>query len=94
MSAAYRLLDDAGLFSVIIPNDFFKQLESEAHLAGFFLSRVYGVRTITGKPIKRYLIELRKHPDKELVKNEVLINISPNVRSDWYRELTMDFYIK
>lgn len=94
MSAAYRLLDDAGLFSVIIPNDSFQQLESEAHLAGFFLSRVYGVRTITGKPVKRYMIELRKHPDKELVKNDVLIEDSPNNRSDWYRELTKDFYIK
>ena len=56
MSAAWRLLSEEGLFSVIIPNDFFQQLESEAHLAGFFLTRVFGVRTIEGKPIKRYLI--------------------------------------
>ena len=94
MSAAWRLLSEEGLFSVIIPNDFFQQLEGEAHLAGFFLTRVYGVRTIEGKPIKRYLIELRKHPQKELIKKEVLIEDSPNVRSAWYRELTKDFYIK
>ena len=94
MSAVWRLLSEEGLFSVIIPNDFFQQLEGEAHLAGFFLTRVYGVRTIEGKPIKRYLIELRKHPQKELIKKEVLIEDSPNVRSAWYRELTKDFYIK
>ena len=94
MSAAWHLLNEDGLFSVIIPNDFFQQLESEAHLAGFFLTRVYSVRTIEGKPIKRYLIELRKHPQKELIKKEVLIDDSPNMRSVWYRELTKDFYIK
>ena len=94
MVAAWRLLRDEGLFSVIIPNDFFQQLESEAHLAGFFLTRVFGVRTIERKPIKRYLIELRKHPHIELIKKEVLIEDSPNVRSEWYREMTKDFYIK
>ena len=94
MSAVWRLLSEEGLFSVIIPNDFFQQLEGEAHLAGFFLTRVYGVRTIEGKPIKRYLIELRKHPQRELIKKEVLIEDSPNVRSAWYRDLTKDFYLK
>jgi len=94
MAVAWRLLSDDGLFSVIIPNDYFQQLESEAHLAGFFLTRVYGVRTIAGKSIKRYLIELRKHPDKEFVKKDVTLEDLPNVRSKWYRELTKDFYIK
>ena len=94
MAAAWRLLADEGLFSVIIPNDYFQQMESEAHLAGFFLTRIYGIRTVERKPIKRYLIELRKHPQKELVKKEVVIEDAPNVRSEWYRELTKDFYIK
>jgi tRNA1Val (adenine37-N6)-methyltransferase len=94
MAAAWRLLNEEGLFSVIIPNDFFRQLESEAHLAGFFLTRVFGVRTIEGKHIKRYLIELRKNPQTEMIKKEVLIDDAPNVRSEWYRELTKDFYIK
>ena len=94
MAAAWRLLADEGLLSVIIPNDYFQQMESEAHLAGFFLTRVYGIRTVERKPIKRYLIELRKHPQKELVKKEVVIEDAPNVRSEWYRELTKEFYIK
>ena len=94
MAAAWRLLRDEGVFSLIIPNDFFQQLESEAHLAGFFLTRVFGVRTIEGKPIKRYLIELRKHPYIELIKKDVMIEDEPNVRSIWYRELTKNFYIK
>jgi len=94
MAAAYRLLSEEGRFSLIMPSDFSRQLESEAHLAGFFLSRVYGIRTIEGKPIKRYLIELRKQPQAEVVKKDVLIEDTPNVRSEWYRELTKDFYIK
>lgn len=94
MSAGFRLLSDEGLFSVIIPNDFFQQLESEAHLAGFFLTRVFSVKMVEGKPIKRYLIELRKHPQKELIKNEVFIEDFPHMRSLWYQELTKEFYIK
>ena len=94
MTAACRLLQDEGVFSLIIPNDFFQQLESEVHLAGLFLTRVYGVRTIEGKPIKRYLIELMKKPDNKSVNKDVLIEDAPNVRSEWYRELTKEFYIK
>ena len=94
IAAAWRLLCDEGVFSVIISNDFFQQLESEAHLAGFFLTRVFGVRTIEGKPIKRYLIEFKKYPHKELIKKDVMIEDAPNTRSEWYRELTKDFYIK
>lgn len=94
MAAANRLLCKDGLFSIIIPNDFFQQIESEAHLTGFFFSRIYGVRTIEGKSIKRYLIEFTKNPHKEFIKHDVLIEDSPNTRSVWYRELTKDFYIK
>lgn len=94
MAAAWRLLSDEGLFSVIIPNDYFQQMESEIHLAGFFQTRIYGVRTVVGKPIKRYLIELRKHPKKEMIKKDVMIENASNVRSEWYQELTKDFYIK
>ena len=94
ISAAWRLLADEGIFSVIIPNDYFQQIESEAYLAGFFLTRIYGVRTIEGKPIKRYLIEFSKLSKKELVKKEVVIEDLPNVRSEWYQELTKEFYIK
>ena len=94
MAAAWRLLCDEGVFSVIISNDFFQQLESEAHLAGFFLTRAFSVRTIEGKPVKRYLIEFKKHPHKELIKKDVMIEDSPNKMSEWYRELTKDFYIK
>ena len=94
MAAVWRMLSDEGRFSLIIPNDFFQQLESEAHLAGFFLTRVFGVRTVEGKAIKRYLTELRKHPCSEMVKKEILIEDKPGVRSAWYQELTKDFYIK
>ena len=94
MTAAYRLLNNEGLFSAIIPNDYFQQLESESHLAGFFLTRIYGVRTTEKKPIKRYLMEFRKMPDLNMVKKEVMIEDMPNFRSEWYQGLTKDFYIK
>ena len=93
MCSAFRLLSDEGRFSVIIPFDFRSLLESEASLAGFFMSRICGVKTTPKKCPKRYLIEFRKHPVFELDITEGIIETDPCVRSEWYQELTKDFYL-
>ena len=94
MEAAFRLLKADGRFSVIIPSDCRQRLESEAHLRGFFVSRICSVQTTPTKAPKRYMIELSKHPVNEIVITNGAIESSPQIRSDWYRELTKDFYIK
>lgn len=94
MEAAFRLLAITGRLSVIIPADCRSRLESEAHLAGFFVSRVCSVQTTPSKPPKRYMIEFAKTPVNEVDMTTGIIEISPQVRSDWYRQLTEDFYIK
>lgn len=94
MHTAFGLLAPHGIFSVVIPVDCCAQLETEAHLAGFFPSRICMIKTTPRKAPKRCLMEFSKHPVNELVKNEGIIEISPNVRSDWYQELTRDFYIR
>ena len=94
MSSAFRLLSDEGYFSVIIPDDFNQKLVAEAYLQGFFQTRLCMVRTTPQKPPKRYLIEFRKHPVKQVDMCEGVIEVSPSVRSPWYQSLTQDFYIK
>ena len=94
MAAAFRLLKDNGRFSVIIPADCRSRLESEAHLRGFFISRLCSVQTTPVKAPKRYMIEFAKHPVNEIDITNGILEQSPQVRSVWYRELTQEFYIK
>jgi len=92
MVAVNRLLADDGEFSVVIPFDCKARLECEASLAGFFKVRECAVKTTPRKPPRRYLLAFRKHPD-ELELSEGIIETAPNVRSEWYQQLTKDFYL-
>ena len=94
MESAFRLLKDDGRFSVIIPADCRSRLESESHLRGFFISRLCSVQTTPKKAPKRYMIEFAKHPVNEIDITNGILESLPQIRSDWYRELTQDFYIK
>ena len=91
---AFRLLGDEGTFSVVIPVDCRSRMEGEAALAGFFQSRRCDVRTTPRKAPKRCLIEFTKHPVTEVYIEEGVLELSPNVRSPWYRQLTDEFYIR
>lgn len=92
MVAVNRLLADDGEFSVVIPFDCKARLECEASLAGFFKVRECAVKTTPRKPPRRYLMAFRKHPD-QLELTEGIIETAPNVRSEWYQQLTKDFYL-
>lgn len=94
MISAFRLLKTDGRFSVIIPSDCRARLESEAHLRGFFLSRLCSIQTTPKKPSKRYMIEMTKQPVAEVVTEKRILELSPQTRSEWYRELTKEFYIR
>ena len=94
MESAFRLLKDDGRFSVIIPADCRSRLESEAHLRGFFISSLCSVQTTPKKAPKRYMIEFVKQTVNEIDITNGILESSPQIRSDWYRELTQDFYIK
>ena len=93
MQAAYRLLSERGVFSLVIPMDCRSQLEVEAHLAGFFPSQLCMVKTTPRKEPKRCLMAFRKAPG-EYLKTEGVIESMPKTKSDWYQQLTKDFYIK
>lgn len=93
MEAAWRLLADDGELSMVIPFDCKARIESEAALRGFFKSRECAVRTTPRKQPRRYLLAFRKHP-VELERSEGVIETATNVRSEWYQQLTKDFYWK
>ena len=94
MESAFRLLKDDGRLSVIIPSDCRSRLESEAHLVGFFISRICSIQTTPKKTTKRYMIEFRKQPVKEIDTECGIIELLPQERSPWYQQLINDFYIK
>jgi len=83
---AYRLLNDHGEFSVIIPFDCKTQMESEALLRGFFPHRICGVKTTLRKPVRRYLLSFTKYPDE--ITNEELV-----IGSDAYKKMLQHFYL-
>ena len=93
-NAAYRLLKKDGYFSVVVPVECKSRMENTARLEGFFVSRICLIKTTPQKEPKRQLIEFRKLPVYKEDIREGIIEISPNVRSAWYQELTQDFYIK
>lgn len=94
MESAFRLLKDDGRLSAIIPSDCRSRLESEAHLVGFFISRICSIQTTPKKTPKRYMIEFRKQPVKEIDTECGTIELLPQERSPWYQQLINDFYIK
>lgn len=94
MHQVYRLLKDEGRFSAVVPSDCRAKIEAAACLEGFFTTRVCLIKTTPRKQPKRQLIEFQKHPVSELDISEGVIEVSPNVRSEWYQQLTKEFYIK
>ena len=91
MGAAFRLLDEKGEFSLIIPFDCKSLLEAEATLAGFFKCRECAVKTTPRKAPRRYLLSFAKHAPACIETTEGVIELQPNLRSQWYQELMHEF---
>lgn len=88
-----RLLTDDGRFSLVVPFDYRQKVKEEAALAGFFLHREWAVKTTPAKAPRRYLLAFGRHPVKTTDQGTVVLEASPGQRSEWYRQLTADFYL-
>ena len=86
MLSAWRLLDDSGELSVVIPFDCKQRLETEAFLVGFSKVRECAVKTTSRKPPRRFLLAFRKHPAP--MESEELV-----IGSEEYNALTNEFYL-
>lgn len=89
-----KLLKDDGNVSVILPtgNPLMKFIQ-EAGCQGFLLSRQTLIKTAEKKDPKRCLVELRKCRKDAFRIEEVILMNNDNSRSEWYLNLTKDFYL-
>ena len=91
---ASRLLKDEGILSIIIPSDNKVIIEYEAVLCGLSTTKIINIKTKTSKSPKRCMIEFKKILSS-LTKEEHVTLIQDNgERSEWYHQLTKEFYIK
>jgi tRNA1Val (adenine37-N6)-methyltransferase len=63
-------------------------------MEALFLTKVCSIRTTPHKPIKRFLMEFRKHPVDQIDIESGVLEFEPMKRSDWYQKYVNDFYIR
>ena len=93
IKCAYQLLTPNGHFSLVLPVESYRILEPEAILNGFSVIKKVLVKTTPSKQPKRILVELGKVPDKYFSTTEYLQDSAGN-KSEWYKEITKEFYLK
>lgn len=91
--AASKLLDDNGKFAVIIPykeeGNFIKLAKQQSLL----LNRVCRVKGTEKSTIKRSLLEF-SFTEKEIIEENLIIEIDRHVYTEAYQSLVKDFYLK
>ena len=88
-----QLLSETGRFAVIIPYKEEGSFVDMSSQQGLLLNRVCRVKGTPEAEIKRSLLEFSLE-EKELVEEELIIEISRHNYTDAYKELTRDFYLK
>lgn len=89
-----RWLSEDGVFSVILPIEALEQFTAEAYFRGFYVIRKCGIKTVPRKPCKRYLLAFSKHRKNDGEEQEKMLMDSDGQRSEWYADITKDFYIR
>ena len=92
--SARNLLKNDGCLSIIIPIENKEDIDSALAFEGLFVTRICQIKTTPNKLPKRLLIEIKKTPASDVDFREEILESSPGMRSDWYREITKEFYIK
>lgn len=94
ITAARRLLKPNGELSIIIPFDIVSKYEEEAAFTGLLLTRMTTIRTVARKMPKRALLAFSPTRIHTTELNEQVLMNTDNSRSQWYRQITKDFYIR
>lgn len=92
--AVARLLRDDGEFSAIIPDDCLTNFVAEAYMAGMSPTRRTAIHTTRKKKAKRYLLAFSKSHTEDFQNDVQYIQKADGSRTEWYDELTKNFYIK
>lgn len=94
MVFARRHLRPEGVLSIVIPADQVGLMEGEASLQGLLLVKKCWVKTTPRKPFKRALLSFSPTRQKPAECSSHNLLNADGSRSDWYEELTHDFYIR
>lgn len=93
-TAVKRLLAEDGEFSAIIPSNCLTSFIAEAYLAHLVPIRRLAIRTTPRKQPKRLLVSFGHTSSESNATNEEQCLMNPDgSRSDWYINLTSDFYL-
>lgn len=93
-TAVKRLLAEDGEFSAIIPSNCLTSFITEAYLAHLVPIRQLAIRTTPRKQPKRLLVSFGHTSSESNTTNEEQCLMNPDgSRSDWYINLTSDFYL-
>lgn len=92
--AVDRLLADDGRFSAIIPADNYSDFAAEGYLHGFSVVRHCTIRTTEHKPPRRCLVAFGRKAAANAEKESVVLQDADGKRTEWYKILTKNFYIK
>ncbi len=87
-----RMLSVDGVFAAVIPSDCMQDFDSAARMEGFSMKRKCLVKTVPRKAAKRILVEYTQSKVVPLLEEQCLED-GGGQRSEWYRNLTKEFYI-
>ena len=93
IKSTYQLLTPNGHFSLILPIESYRIVEPEAILNGYSVIRKVLIKTTPSKQPKRILVELGKAPGEYFFTTKCLQDNAGN-KSEWYKEITENFYLK
>lgn len=91
---AVRLLNDTGIFALILPYKETSDFIQTAERHGLFLKRICKVRGTAQAPIKRCLMEFSTHRSKSFTEESLTIETSRHNYTPEYKTLVGDFYLK
>lgn len=92
MSGAAQLLAPEGIFTLIAPAEYSEQLINEGDKVRLYPTEQYLIRHNYRKPVKRTILSFSNKIPKTTDTHEVIL-AEGNERSEWYENVTKDFYI-
>ncbi len=89
-----KVLSNEGILAVVLPQDVKNVFTTIAKSNGLFLNRILQVKPTPSKAEKRILLEFGLHPTELDENTMILEEFGRHGYSEYYKELTKDFYQK
>jgi len=93
LRGASALLTDDGVFSVMIPEECFKEFIDEAWFSDLYLVEDLALKTTPKKSVRRHLMLFSKKRPETVFNHQATLQNPDGSKSDWYVKLAEDFYL-